>query len=291
MFIVLVIIGILVIGYVLVQMDETKATDNSNTVNQNLSNKGFSTSNTISFTRYSNRFQVRIDMKNKQIAICTILPFEKTDIIKFSDIIECQIIEDSNTIMKGGVGRAVVGGALAGGVGAIVGANTRASRNVTNSLQIRIVTKNINSSLCTIDIITREINKSSDEYKEAMNFANKVYATINSIISNSTESVNRESSNCSSIYDKNQQEVEEITKEIEVGGIYTGKVTQITPFGAFVDIGGGKEGLLHISKISKERVKKVEDVLKEGDEVTVKVYEIDLQGRINLTKKDIEESK
>ena len=60
-------------------------------------------------------------------------------------------------------------------------------------------------------------------------------------------------------------------------------------FGAFVDIGGGKEGLLHISKISKERVAKVEDVLKVGDIVKVKVYEIDDQGRINLTKKDLEE--
>ncbi len=84
--------------------------------------------------------------------------------------------------------------------------------------------------------------------------------------------------------------VEEITREIEVDGIYTGKVTKIMPFGAFVDVGGGKEGLLHISKISKERVEKVEDVLNVGDEVTVKVYEIDSQGRINLTKKDIEEN-
>ena len=61
-------------------------------------------------------------------------------------------------------------------------------------------------------------------------------------------------------------------------------------FGAFVDVGSGKEGLLHISKISKKRIEKVEDVLKVGDKVTVKVYEIDDQGRINLTKKDLEEA-
>ena len=60
-------------------------------------------------------------------------------------------------------------------------------------------------------------------------------------------------------------------------------------FGAFVDVGCGKEGLLHISKISKERVNKVEDVLKVGDKVTVKVYEIDDQGRVNLTMKDLAE--
>ena len=83
--------------------------------------------------------------------------------------------------------------------------------------------------------------------------------------------------------------IEEITREIEKDGIYTGKVVRIATFGAFIDLGGGKEGLLHISKISKERVNKVEDVLKVGEEVTVKVIEIDEQGRINLSKKDLYE--
>ena len=82
--------------------------------------------------------------------------------------------------------------------------------------------------------------------------------------------------------------IETIAREIEVGGIYDGTVTKIMSFGAFVDIGGGKEGLLHISKISSKRVEKVEDVLSVGDEITVKVYEIDNQGRINLTMKDLE---
>ena len=81
--------------------------------------------------------------------------------------------------------------------------------------------------------------------------------------------------------------IENITRDIEVGGIYTGKVTRITTFGAFIELAENKEGLLHISKISKERVNKVEDVFKVGDEVTVKVYEIDDQGRINLTRKDL----
>ena len=83
--------------------------------------------------------------------------------------------------------------------------------------------------------------------------------------------------------------IEEITREIEVGGIYTGKVSRIVTFGAFIDLGGGKEGLLHISKIAKERVNKVEDVLKIGDEVTVKCIEIDDQGRVNLSRKDLYE--
>ena len=85
--------------------------------------------------------------------------------------------------------------------------------------------------------------------------------------------------------------VEEITREIEVGGIYEGTVTRIMPFGAFIDLGAGKEGLLHISKISKERINKVEDLLHIGDKIMVKVYEIDEQGRINLNHKDLEENK
>ena len=85
--------------------------------------------------------------------------------------------------------------------------------------------------------------------------------------------------------------IEDIAKDIEVGKIYDGKVTRIMNFGAFVDIGGGREGLLHISKISNKRVEKVEDVLAVGDEIKVKVYEIDNQDRINLTMKDLEENK
>lgn len=81
--------------------------------------------------------------------------------------------------------------------------------------------------------------------------------------------------------------IEDIAREIEEGQIYDGIVTKIMPFGAFVDL-GGKEGLLHISKISSKRVEKVEDVLSIGDEVRVKVSEIDSQGRINLSMKDLE---
>lgn len=80
--------------------------------------------------------------------------------------------------------------------------------------------------------------------------------------------------------------IENIVKEIEVGEIYLGKVVRITTFGAFVELIDGKDGLLHISKISDKRVKKVEDVLSIGDEILVKVTEIDQQGRINLSRKD-----
>ena len=81
------------------------------------------------------------------------------------------------------------------------------------------------------------------------------------------------------------QMIEDIIKEVEVGEVYLGKVTKITNFGAFIDVLNGKEGLLHISNISRERVNKVEDVFKIGDEVEVKVTDIDKQGRINLSRK------
>ena len=84
--------------------------------------------------------------------------------------------------------------------------------------------------------------------------------------------------------------IEDIVREFEVGQIYYGTVIRTTNFGAFVDIGGGKEGLVHISKISKERVKNVEDFVHVGDKVPVKVIEIDEQGRINLTMKDLIET-
>ena len=82
--------------------------------------------------------------------------------------------------------------------------------------------------------------------------------------------------------------IEDITREIEVGKVYEGVVTRITPFGAFVDLGGGKEGLLHISKISSKHINKVEDVLNIGDEIKAKVTDIDRQGKIALNMKDLE---
>lgn len=86
--------------------------------------------------------------------------------------------------------------------------------------------------------------------------------------------------------------VEDIVREIEVGGIYYGEVVRLMNFGAFVDLGcGGKEGLLHISKISKERIKNIEDVLHVGDKVTVKVINIDDQDRINLSMLDFKDAK
>lgn len=80
--------------------------------------------------------------------------------------------------------------------------------------------------------------------------------------------------------------VELIANDPEIGAIYNGKVTRLMSFGAFVEIAPGKEGLVHISKLDVKRVEKVEDVVSVGDEVLVKVTEIDDQGRINLSRRD-----
>lgn len=82
------------------------------------------------------------------------------------------------------------------------------------------------------------------------------------------------------------QIVDTIANDPEIGAIYKGKVVRIMNFGAFVEIAPGKDGLVHISKLDKQRVEKVEDVVSIGDEIVVKVMEIDNQGRINLSRKD-----
>jgi polyribonucleotide nucleotidyltransferase len=80
--------------------------------------------------------------------------------------------------------------------------------------------------------------------------------------------------------------IEDIVREVKVGEIYTGRVTRLMNFGAFIEVLPGKEGLLHVSELGDgERVERVEDAVKVGDEVTVRVREIDNLGRVNLTKR------
>ena len=134
-----------------------------------------------------------------------------------------------------------------------------------------------------------------DKIKDVIGAGGK---TINKIIDETGVKIDIEEDGQVLIYstekDKAQRAlemVEDIVREVEVGGIYYGEVVRIMNFGAFVDLGfGEKEGLLHISQISKERIKNIEDVLHVGDKVTVKVTEIDDQGRINLTMKGLKQN-
>jgi polyribonucleotide nucleotidyltransferase len=87
-----------------------------------------------------------------------------------------------------------------------------------------------------------------------------------------------------------RRRIEQLTAEVQVGMIYDGKVAKLMDFGAFVTILPGKDGLVHISQISNERVENVSDKLREGDVVKVKVLEVDKQGRIRLSMKAIEQT-
>jgi len=117
---------------------------------------------------------------------------------------------------------------------------------------------------------------------------------INSIIAETGVKIEIEDDGHVFVYSPNQEDaekaiemIENIAKEVEVGEVYQGKVMRIANFGAFVELLPGKEGLVHISKLSHDHVTRVEDVVKVGDEITVKVTDIDEQGRINLSRKDV----
>ena len=188
---ILIIFIVIIISAITISiMNDKIAKKNSGEIDEKLKKAGFITSQLRVLDMVENRQQLRVDLEHKKVAICNIFPQQNINMLDFSDIVECEIMEDSKTIMKGGIGRAIVGGALAGGVGAIVASNTRKSNDVINNLHIRIITKNVSNSLHIINIIKSETKKYSPEYKIAINFANNVYATLTSIIKgNSNENV------------------------------------------------------------------------------------------------------
>ncbi|SVE42691.1 uncharacterized protein METZ01_LOCUS495545, partial [marine metagenome] len=116
--------------------------------------------------------------------------------------------------------------------------------------------------------------------------------TIRSIIEDTKASIDVENdgtvivgSSDSEAANKAIARIEELTREVEIGGIYTGKVTRIMNFGAFVEVLPGKDALVHISELSEDRVPSVEDVVNVGDELTVMVTEKDGMGRLNASRK------
>ena len=138
-------------------------------------------------------------------------------------------------------------------------------------------------------IITTKIKV--EKIKDVIGTGGKV---INKIIEETGVKIDIEEDGQVFIYGENSEKaydalymIEDIVREIEVDGIYYGPVTRTTSFGAFIDLGNGREGLVHISQISDEHIRRVEDYLKVGQKVTVKVTSIDPQGRINLTMKKL----
>jgi polyribonucleotide nucleotidyltransferase len=136
-------------------------------------------------------------------------------------------------------------------------------------------------------IMSMQINP--DKIREVIGSGGK---TINKIIEETGVKIDIDNDGKVAILSNNQEMclkaksiIEGIIAEPEVGTVYKGRVTKIMEFGAFVEILPGKEGLLHISQIDKQRVAKVADVLKENDEIEVKLTDIDKQGRLNLSRK------
>ena len=133
------------------------------------------------------------------------------------------------------------------------------------------------------------INVKPEKVREVIGSGGK---TINSIIDKTGVKIDIEDSGHITVSASNEESgkeaikmIEYIVLEPEIGDVYLGKVVRILNFGAFAEFANGKEGLIHISQIAHERVNKVEDVLKVGDEVMIKVMEIDEKGRINLSRK------
>jgi polyribonucleotide nucleotidyltransferase len=116
--------------------------------------------------------------------------------------------------------------------------------------------------------------------------------TIRSIVDQTGVKVDVEDSGLVKLASPNYEAIEKaiamvkrLTQEVEVGGFYMGKVLRILNFGAIVELFPGTDGLIHISQLAEGRVKEVSDILKEGDEVMVKVIDIDPQGRVRLSRK------
>lgn len=131
----------------------------------------------------------------------------------------------------------------------------------------------------------------TDKIREVIGPGGKM---INKIIDETGVKIDIEDSGRVVIYAADQEAgkkakkmIDAIAKDIEVGDVYLGTVVRIMPFGAFVELLPGKDGMVHISKLAKERVEKVEDVVNIGDQIMVKVIEIDDKGRINLSRKDL----
>ena len=131
----------------------------------------------------------------------------------------------------------------------------------------------------------------TDKIREVIGPGGKM---INKIIDETGVKIDIEDSGRVVIYAADQEAgkkakkmIDAIAKDIEVGDVYLGTVVRIMPFGAFVELLPGKDGMVHISKLAKERVEKVEDVVNIGDQIMVMVIEIDDKGRVNLSRKDL----
>jgi hypothetical protein len=125
--------------------------------------------------------EIKFDFSHKKMIILDLLNYS-IRYVEFKEILDCEIIEDNSTIMKGGIGRAVVGSVLAGGVGAVVGVGSRRSTDIVRNLSVRIITRQVSDPMIMLTFINYEVERSGRIYKDKFQNANELYSTIVSII-------------------------------------------------------------------------------------------------------------
>lgn len=182
----LIFLLIWIVIYFIIHMDDGKNTreDIYNLLKQN---SNFTSMKT--FAKSADK-EVHLDTNSKQLAIINKSTQKvSVDYIPFSSVVECEILENNISIAKGGIGRAVVGGVVAGGVGAIVGSTTAKSSNYSESLSVRIVTNDLNTPLHVITYHSYKTKKDSSIYKNAFNDAQNLYASLTSIIKNNEATI------------------------------------------------------------------------------------------------------
>jgi polyribonucleotide nucleotidyltransferase len=180
-----------------------------------------------------------------------------------------------------GIDRAILGQALEQA--------KKGRMHILGKMLERIQTPKAQLSQYAPKILTMHINP--DKIRDVIGAGGKI---INKIIEETGVKIDIEqdgrvfiASSNQEMNDRARQIIEGIVKEVVIGETYLGTVKRVEKFGAFVEILPGKEGLVHISQLSTERVAKVEDVVAVGDTITVKVTEIDQQGRVNLSRKAV----
>lgn len=193
-----------------------KTKSGANEIDKILEERDFNISQKVN---YGNKFQVDVDIIHKKVAVGMTYPSVNVTFLDFNQIIDCKIIENSNVISGGGVGRAVAGGVIAGGVGAIVGANTKKSSTMLNNFSIDIITNDINNSVVRLKMIDSpiDINTYGNIYRDIIRFSNDVYALIQSVISNKEILIEKKETEQKK---DNLQELEKLS-ELKAKGIIT----------------------------------------------------------------------
>lgn len=175
------IVIMVIVMFIVIAVHSSQEIDQRNETHSRIMNGRNDFSPTKELRSTSVDHAVYIDEKNKKVMFVVLSKDTRTT-FNFDELIECSILEDGSTVQSGSAGRAIAGGIVAGGIGAVVGASAGKSKPITLSLSVRVVTTNIQNALYEIPIITYKTKRDSDTYKRKMQFAQEIYATLVSIM-------------------------------------------------------------------------------------------------------------